>query len=974
MRKPPADTVTRNLYGPRSDRLHLLYPIVAGGGSELANLGRAKHPVDFRPGRIRCADSTGSSDPTPQQLAALWSGRCEPDGPYLAFEQPECSACFVELYRHKGKSVEAARGTLALRILLDATGDDELVIFSGGALRIARAGGERGGELVVELTDAAGGVHTLELPGIGTRFEPHTLVVTWGERGLRAWLDSFANSAEMPTAVTGWEIKRRESLRIGPGGATDAPSSGGLRRFGLSSVAWWDTQLTDREVRELLIDPHLPMRPMTSDAFLFKVNPVMTRATRRDDAADRCTLTFNCVTSYQKNATAAFRVRYRERDAGDEFTASAIARRSNADQYGRQLLPMPLVLENLRDNRTYEWFAEWSDDGETFFPFPGGAGRFQTPPAPGTPFSMVFITDDHRVNPAEGYISLDDPFGVESPNRKGYANWRANKDIYDFEDVDFLVDGGDNTYVGMGLSEGGVDDILDGRMDDLLERRFYRLSIWLAQHWLRLKTAPLCLVLGNHEGEIGYQQSVNNSKKLGPQQKQCTICRKRCIPGPDHETYAHQFGVEMGENEGRETDPAGNDWIPAVTDEDAAGTKFDEWLPGRNYRDDFVYDRLGPSGAYAENRSPLQNYFAWRWGDLLCVVMDVYRYANPGERKEHPDAEGTIAAHGNGVGGEHARHDRPWRFGPVQKQWLERVLAAARDVKWKLIFMHNLPGGEEINVSEGKAEGIYYGRGSGIRLPVSEHGDGADQEWLVDICQRYGVSAVMKGHDHKFTIVENGATFITGPTPGARSHSSGGGWNWTEMEESYGTSQSLGRLGPDGEPMPPRMVAMMNVMGYIRFDVSPDELKLTLRQTSVSVDGDLTTPAHYERWIGPVYRAENEFVDLAHPTESQDHGDVGEYKPRPAEPPRDVVAVYPVKALARPENDWWSPRARLKNRYGPPPGDEPLDEPYIDTKVPVAGLESGEVVVAAVPRDVFEYQLAAPKRVWIEPPTADKEQ
>ncbi|RMF76062.1 MAG: hypothetical protein D6744_12690, partial [Planctomycetota bacterium] len=866
----------RNLYGPRSDRLQLLLPIVAGAGDELANLGRGRPPFDFGSARIRRRVDEELQPPTSEQLRQVWSHEYDPDGPGVLLGGPANGALFVELYAHSGKPVSVERGTLLLRVVTGASGESDRTIFGGSALRIVQTGGQAAGRIVVTLTDEEGGEQTLSLSGIDDAFEPHTLVVTWGEQGLRAWLDTPRNSAAAFEFRGGWTIRRGEALRIGASGGDEPTSPVPL---GLSTVAWWDTQLTEREVRELLIDPHLPMRPLAGDAHLFKVNPVMTRATRRDDAADRCSITFNCVTSGSATARAAYRIRYRLCDSDEPFAISETARRENSEAYGRQFLPMPLVLGDLRDDATYEWVAEWSDDGETFYPFPGGAGRFRTPPAPGTPFSMVFITDDHRVNPADGFISLEDPFGVESPNRKGYANWRANKDIYDFENVDFLVDGGDNTYIGMGLPQGSVADLDDGRLADLWPRRFYRLSVWLAQHWLRLKTAPLYLVLGNHEGEVGYQQSVNNSHKVGPQLKQCTICRKRCIPNPDHETYAHQFGVPMGENEGRETDPAGNDWIPALTDEDAAGTKFDEWLPGRSYRDDFIYDRLGPGRSYAENRSPLQNYFAWRWGDLLCVVLDVYRYANPGERKEHPDAEGTIAAHANGVGGEHVRHDRPWRFGSTQKRWLERVLDAARDVKWKLLFLHNLPGGERIGVSKGAGEGAYYGRGSGIRLPVDANGDGADQEWLVDICQRYGVAAVMKGHDHKFTIVENGVTFVTGPTPGARSHTSGGGWNWDEMERSYGTSQSLGRLGPDGEPMPPRMVAMMNVMGYIRIDVTPDELRLTLRQTSVSVKEDLTTPEHFERWVGPIYTVRDGGIDLSKPDTEQDIGDVRGYEP-----------------------------------------------------------------------------------------------
>ncbi|RMF84517.1 MAG: hypothetical protein D6744_02965, partial [Planctomycetota bacterium] len=150
--------------------------------------------------------------------------------------------------------------------------------------------------------------------------------------------------------------------------------------------------------------------------------------------------------------------------------------------------------------------------------------------------------------------------------------------------------------------------------------------------------------------------------------------------------------------------------------------------------------------------------------------------------------------------------------------------------------------------------------------------------------------------------------------------------------------------------------------------VTPDELRLTLRQTSVSVKEDLTTPEHFERWVGPIYTVRDGVVDLSKPDADQDIGDVRGYEPLAGEPPRDVVAVYGTRALKRLAGRWWTPFVRLKNRYGRTLGPEPLDEPYVEPRIAIDGSKSGQVVVAAVPRDVYTCRLTPAKREPIAAP------
>jgi hypothetical protein len=203
-----------------------------------------------------------------------------------------------------------------------------------------------------------------------------------------------------------------------------------------------------------------------------------------------------------------------------------------------------------------------------------------------------------------------------------------------------------------------------------------------------LAQLPTFLVLGNHEGEAGFYQQFNRERDVHLQ-RWATIARKQYFPNPLPTTYR-----EGGENEG----------LRGILDIGMAG------------------------GANDGNCSPLQNYFAWTWGDALFVVLDVFRYT---------DRRWGVA-------------ERPedWTLGAVQLKWLERVLSESR-ARWKFVVSHHLVGGSPWDGQcKEKNAGRAYGRGGARYARIGE------QAIITDIMKRVGSQFFLYGHDHVFAHQE----------------------------------------------------------------------------------------------------------------------------------------------------------------------------------------------------------------------------
>ncbi|MGQ9611090.1 MAG: metallophosphoesterase, partial [bacterium] len=103
-----------------------------------------------------------------------------------------------------------------------------------------------------------------------------------------------------------------------------------------------------------------------------------------------------------------------------------------------------------------------------------------------------------------------------------------------------------------------------------------------------------------------------------------------------------------------------------------------------------------------------QGYFAFEWGDVLFIVMDVVKYKSTNKEVKSP-----------------AR----FHIGEAQFQWLISVLQNSTK-RWKFIFMHHLFGG-----------GNTYGRG-GATFAFNY-----EQSQIQSLAEQYGAH-IFYGHDH----------------------------------------------------------------------------------------------------------------------------------------------------------------------------------------------------------------------------------
>jgi predicted phosphodiesterase len=215
---------------------------------------------------------------------------------------------------------------------------------------------------------------------------------------------------------------------------------------------------------------------------------------------------------------------------------------------------------------------------------------------------------------------------------------------------------------------------------------------YLAQrHYLGLlgRTTPVFLVLGNHDGE--------DPSRGGDSEASMSVwanaTRKHFFPNPEPDTFY-----------------TGN-----TTPHPIAG--------------------------------PLQNYYAWTWGDALFVVLDPFWFTRSRTR------EGD---------------NWPRTLGREQYDWLERTLAASH-ARHKFIFIHHLVGGEGKD-GRGGAEASRFFEWGGLNPDGTDAFATRRPEWpgpIHAMLVAHGVSAVFHGHDHLFVKQErDGIIYQEVPQPG----------------------------------------------------------------------------------------------------------------------------------------------------------------------------------------------------------------
>jgi len=221
-----------------------------------------------------------------------------------------------------------------------------------------------------------------------------------------------------------------------------------------------------------------------------------------------------------------------------------------------------------------------------------------------------------------------------------------------------------------------------------------------------------------------------------------------------------------------------------------------------------------PGGIYSGNATPeegagpLQDYFAWEWGNALFIVLDPFWFTR--DRK--------------------AEENWGWTLGEAQYRWLTATLEKSR-APLKFVFLHHLVGGKVRDV-RGGATVVPYMEWGGKNLDGSDGFAKHRPGWALPIHQlfvKHGVSIVFHGHDHLYVKEElDGIIYQEVPQPG---HPSGG----TRSAEEYGydgvTFGSSGHLRITVEPAK----ATVDYVRAIVPGITRDDLKNGTVQHSYTV-------------------------------------------------------------------------------------------------------------------------------------------
>lgn len=903
----------RNLFAPRADRLSIAYAIDEGDGSRLLNLGLGypttipvgstsfslflgiSHLGTAQLGTTRIEDfdgvifeglSIGGSDGDTISTVRWFSGD-EGQFLYLASDVVTGgSAWYVQVF--KNMTTDACiflRGTIFIRFKLQNLLNEDQIIFNTGGpsttpnrLHVFRDGSS--GRITIHFNDSnttsAGLQWRFNFDTQITNTKIYSLAITWGEKGFNAWLDGveakllqipgpiyignelFVDTRPDALTMDFWVVHAGDSIRIGRDGSNN------FGDVSLWSISIWDVQLCNVELAEIFADAYLPFRPRAKDygsgpIDIFRTNvnpiPVRPRLNKNSSSHNKDEITFSVVTDKNLLGVVYLRICYDT----DPFMANPIISTSvSSDLQDYQL---NLTIGGLHHATTYYYIAQYSVDGTDWSYFPGGRGKFRTQRRDTQDFDFAFWADDHIGEHSQGgppldTLSLYPGYGADIlryivahniDGRKWFLAWRSMYDIYVNQDVDFIIIGGDYYYPDNYIIYAPDTDALDNP---------HRLAAtW--RNWCNLlyKCGVCYYVQGNHENEAGYLQKDTVSGHLAQirsTQMHATIARKKFFPGPTYSTYD-----EGGENE----NPFNNelDWIPE---------SGNNWIPplGGDYNQDYRnthvigIDQNDPNiliDSYRLNRSPLENYFAWSWGDSLFVVLDMFRYTDVGD----PQTTNSSTY----------RPGPNWTLGEAQLNWLKVTLDNSNHA-FKFVCLHHLPGEAILQNGEYSTNGQWYGRGSGSNIlhqtgvnnvnPYPIVGESNEEIELHRLFKKYSVTAVIKGHDHKFCYVVNDeVTYITATCAGAPNQFETDG-----TRNSYGNTEDQNQQKDIAKERGIKCTS--NTRGYCLFTFRQHEWNVINRLTAFSpFDEDSLQNQDYANiqlggrsqskagpgWAGPVY-------------------------------------------------------------------------------------------------------------------------
>ena len=333
--------------------------------------------------------------------------------------------------------------------------------------------------------------------------------------------------------------------------------------------------------------------------------------------------------------------------------------------------PIEMLMDNLQPDTKYFYRIRYREPGTTEYS-QGQEYSFHTQRQPGSTFTFTVQADPHAIS------------GNRAKNLELYQTTLLNALA---DSPDFHLDLGDTSYSGNAVDYAQA-------LDYCIAHRPY--------FGLLCHSAPLFLVLGNHDGELGWSLDGTADNVA----VWATNARKLVYPNP----YPDGF------------------YTGSATIEDFVGLRG--------------------------------NYYAWKWGNALFVVLDPFWYTTT--KPHHPNKGGS-------------GDNWDWTLGYEQYSWLKQTLEQS-DASFKFVFSHHMTGGVTL-----------YGRGG---IEAAEYyewgGKNEDDTWGFDVERpgwdkpihqlmvENGASIYFHGHDHVFVKQElDGIIYQECPKPNKSSYDDG---------------------------------------------------------------------------------------------------------------------------------------------------------------------------------------------------------
>jgi hypothetical protein len=761
------------------------YAFTEGSGTTLTNLG--------------VGNTLGSSWPNIGNGAIVGTEdwKADADGsPYLTMDGE-----YARIFLASGDTT-LTRGTFVARIQPITSGSllcNQLALATANHFRVGYAVATDVATVNFILRSPAGVLYTS--PGVSFSIDvPHSILVSWGERGLVISVDRYDPSDSQYTVV----VSTNTDPIIVPNTkylVLQANVSGASGSCDWYSCALFDGQpQSSREFNDLLCDPELPFRPSPTRTTL---SPVA--------AADMGCVTETTAIILQNTGigiagelpSASVGVRaYVSSDRYSVMDAAPVSASVSATTDVQQRLD--INLSGLTSGTRYWYHREWTSDGSTWHPFPTGFGTFRAKPSAGVECSSADFADDHLgglsgsnseiFNPdSGGYVPEIGGFDIElfesiSPLSVSlipiYRAWLVSRDIYnDPVPVDLMILFGDHFYVNNTVVGTGDWDAQRAHDISVVKDCFYLASL----------TGMMVHIPGNHDAGRGDYADKDGSAKT----KISTLLWKTYTNNPTDETYP-----EGGESEGIPTITSQLSWQHPISVEHDA-----------DWRRTYEIDGGGDEGI--EHGTPLMNYFAFTWGDSLHVIIDTNRYS---------------FIDGATVGS----------LGIPQNTWCVDTLWNS-SAKWKRLLGHSLISGA-----------VTYQWGSGIDIGLLS----TEESNLHLVCQGVELTEFAFGHNHTFGwVIKDGVNYVCVPTPTNSSFVAG-----TDhlMELQFGTAQSEGYtlyLGADGSGLSRGIQKRLHLMGYLKTTWNISTFTHVFRLTSGSQYSSGSEPCSdsllfSERWAG----------------------------------------------------------------------------------------------------------------------------